>query len=128
MQSRGDIITRREMMKIGLSSGDGISKGWVVTIGAIALLAVFLLMFQPSPDGEQLFRTEGCMNCHTFKGKGGEMGPNLTSVTRRRSDKWIRQQIRNSKENNPNSRMPSFAHLSARQINAIIRYLHSGVS
>jgi cbb3-type cytochrome oxidase cytochrome c subunit len=53
------------------------------------------------------------------------MAPDLTSVTRRRSDGWIRDQIRNSKKHNPDSRMPSFDYLSGRQINAIIRYLKS---
>ena len=97
----------------------------IVIVAVLIIVGVVLFMVQPQPDGKELFRAEGCINCHTFKGKGGEMAPDLTSVTKRRSDEWIRQQIRNSKKHNPDSRMPSFDYLSCRQINAIIRYLKS---
>ncbi|MDA8432089.1 MAG: c-type cytochrome [Nitrospiraceae bacterium] len=100
--------------------------GWVLIAGAIVVSIVIFLAVRPSPDGEHLFRTVGCMNCHSFRGEGGEMAPDLTGVTGRRSDGWIREQIENSKRHNPDSRMPSFSFLSGRQISAIIRYLHSG--
>ncbi len=97
----------------------------VIMVAALIVAGAILLVFQAQPDGRELFRSEGCINCHTFKGEGGEIGPDLTSVAKRRSDEWIRQQIRNSKKHNPVSRMPSFDYLSRRQINAIIRYLKS---
>ncbi|MDA8239055.1 MAG: c-type cytochrome [Nitrospiraceae bacterium] len=97
----------------------------IVVVAVLIVVGVVLFMVQPQPDGKELFRSEGCINCHSFKGEGGEMAPDLTSVTQRRSDEWIRQQIRNSKKHNPDSRMPSFDYLSGRQINAIIRYLKS---
>ncbi len=97
-----------------------------IIIGVAALIvAGVLLVFQSQPDGKELFHSEGCIGCHTFRGEGGEIGPDLTAVTRRRSDAWIRQQIRNSKGHNPDSRMPSFDYLSGRQINSIIKYLKS---
>jgi cbb3-type cytochrome oxidase cytochrome c subunit len=116
-------MIRRSMTQMELSSLNGFARVWIVILGAIVASALIFLVAQPSPDGEQIFRTEGCINCHSFKGKGGEMGPDLTSVTRRRSDRWIREQIRNSRKHNPGSRMPSFDHLSGRQIDTIIRYL-----
>jgi hypothetical protein len=119
---QGDKIVERQM---DLSSLHGTSRGWIVVAGAVVVSVVAFLVLRPSPDGEELFRTVGCMNCHSFKGEGGEMAPDLTSVTRRRSDGWIRDQIRNSKKHNPDSRMPSFDYLSGRQIDAIIRYLKS---
>lgn len=97
----------------------------IVIVAVLIVVGVVLFVVQPQPDGKELFRAEGCINCHSFKGEGGEMAPDLTSVTQRRSDEWIRQQIRNSKKHNPDSRMPSFDYLSGRQINAIIRYLKS---
>jgi cbb3-type cytochrome oxidase cytochrome c subunit len=75
-------------------------------------------------EGDVLFEKAGCINCHSFKGKGG-MVSDLTAVTQRRSERWIQQKIRNPKKNHPNSRMPEFEHLSEFEIRAIIRYLKS---
>ena len=95
-------------------------------LGSVVVICVLIFIFtQGSPDGAELFRSQGCINCHSFKGKGGELCPDLTGVTSRRSDSWIHVQIKDSKKHNPNSRMPSFGHLSYREISAIIRYLKS---
>lgn len=72
--------------------------------------------------GAELFRKEGCIQCHSFKGTGGS-GPDLTAVTGRRTDSWIRQQIKNPKKNNHFSRMPAFGHLSEYEVISLIRYL-----
>ncbi|MGW8271877.1 MAG: c-type cytochrome [Thermodesulfovibrionales bacterium] len=78
-----------------------------------------------APDGAALFQKEGCVNCHRLKGVGGSIGPDLTDVSSRRSDQFIRQQLRDSSVNNPNSAMPSFKHLSEKEIQALIDYLKS---
>jgi mono/diheme cytochrome c family protein len=93
--------------------------------GATVLLIIYFTMIQGAANGEKLFKNQGCINCHSFKGKGGEACPDLTSVKNRRSDSWIRDQIGNSKQHNPNSMMPVFDNLSRGEINAIIRYLKS---
>jgi len=51
------------------------------------------------------------------------MGPDLTAVTNRRSDRWIRRQIKNPLDNDSNSRMPPFDDLSECEIRSMIRYL-----
>ncbi len=101
------------------------SMKWGMLISAFVIVVVIFFFSQGSPDGAELFRNQGCINCHSFKGKGAEVCPALTGVTHRRSDGWIRDQIKDSKRHNPNSRMPSFGHLSYREISAIIRYLKS---
>lgn len=78
-----------------------------------------------APDGAALFQKEGCVNCHRFNGVGGSIGPDLTEVTSRRTDQFIRQQLRDSSVNNPNSAMPSFNHLSDKEVQALIDYLKS---
>ncbi len=98
---------------------------WGLLGSVVAICIIIFLFTQGSPDGEKLFNDQGCIGCHSFKGKGGETCPDLTGVTRRRSDGWIRQQIKDSKKHNPNSRMPNFGYLSYREISAIIRYLKS---
>jgi cbb3-type cytochrome oxidase cytochrome c subunit len=95
-------------------------------LGSVVVICVIIILFtQGSPDGAALFRNQGCVDCHSFKGKGGEICPDLTAVTHRRSGGWIRQQIKDSKKHYPNSGMPSFGHLSYREVSAIIRFLKS---
>ncbi len=95
--------------------------------GAVALLLAVLSSCSDSGsiDGAEVFKREGCITCHTFKGQGGVVGPDLTYVTKNHSDGWIKDQIRNSKANNPDSRMPEYKHLSGGEVNAIVRYLKS---
>jgi cbb3-type cytochrome oxidase cytochrome c subunit len=74
-------------------------------------------------NGEKLFFTEGCSQCHSFKGKGGRMGPDLSAVTNIRSDSWINSYLQDPKMLNPHARMPSFKHLSHSKRKAIISFL-----
>jgi len=92
--------------------------------GAAALLIIILLIFAgTASQGKELFLHEGCTGCHSFKGHGGELGPDLTAVGDRRSVFWIMTQIKNPKSHNPDSRMPEFRHLSIIERYAIARYL-----
>ena len=74
-------------------------------------------------NGEKLFYQEGCSQCHTYKGKGGRMGPDLSAVTNLKTDRWIDTYIQNSQKVYPFSRMPSFKHLSSSKRKAIISFL-----
>ncbi|KPK23774.1 MAG: hypothetical protein AMJ61_15145 [Desulfobacterales bacterium SG8_35_2] len=74
-------------------------------------------------NGEKLFFKEGCSQCHSYKGKGGRMGPDLSAVTNIRSDSWIDIYLQDPKKLNPLSRMPSFKHLSSGKRKAIITFL-----
>ena len=78
-----------------------------------------------SPEGAILFERERCIYCHSFKGHGAHVGPDLTDIAKRRGDDWIRDQIRNPRLHNPSPGMPGHEHLSRRQIDALIRYLKS---
>jgi len=74
--------------------------------------------------GQELFDSVGCMGCHMVNGKGGQVGPNLSDeVGRGRSRQWLTTQIRNPKENDPQSIMPSFNNLSDEKINDLVDYL-----
>ena len=74
-------------------------------------------------DGEKLFFREGCGQCHTFKGKGGRMGPDLSAITNLKTDSWIDSYMQNPKSMYPFARMPSFKHLSSNKRKAIISFL-----
>jgi len=93
--------------------------------GMVVVFAAALFLLGCTADGAALFQKEGCINCHRFKGVGGSICPDLTDVAQRRSDEWIRQQIRDSSVNFPDSTMPGFGHLSDKEIQAIIDYLKS---
>jgi cbb3-type cytochrome oxidase cytochrome c subunit len=51
------------------------------------------------------------------------MGPELTAVTARRSDDWIRQYLKNPQAMNPDARMPPYPLLTSRERQEIIEYL-----
>jgi cbb3-type cytochrome oxidase cytochrome c subunit len=74
-------------------------------------------------SGEKLFYQEGCSQCHSYKGKGGRMGPDLSAVTNLKSDSWIDTYIQNPQKVYPFARMPSFKHLSSSKRSAIISFL-----
>lgn len=93
----------------------------LIIIGILLLASLYFIA--DNVDGEAVFRREGCLGCHKFKGQGGGAGPDLTSVSVTRSDRWIRNQIKNPVKNNPDTRMPDYRHLSRKEINALIKYL-----
>jgi cbb3-type cytochrome oxidase cytochrome c subunit len=109
----------------GRNNGINRNMKWGLLGSVVVICGIIFLFTQGSPNGAELFRSQGCIGCHSFKGKGGETCPDLTAVTQRRSDGWIRQQLKDSKKHYPNSGMPGFGHLSYREISAIIRYLKS---
>ncbi|HXE12642.1 MAG TPA: c-type cytochrome [Bryobacteraceae bacterium] len=51
--------------------------------------------------GLVLFRSKGCMQCHSVKGQGGELGPDLTGIGASRSVKNLRESIVD-----PNAQVP----------------------
>src|SRR5579859_5327219 len=41
-------------------------------------------------NGERLFRTSGCVQCHSVRRQGGRMGPDLSEIGARRSASYLR--------------------------------------
>ncbi len=48
----------------------------------------------PAAEGERIFGAIGCIGCHTVKGTGGNVGPNLSDIGARRDKAYIEQSIR----------------------------------
>jgi cytochrome c2 len=99
-----------------------IKRIFLILNGCIMLL-VAVLPGCISYNGEELFQTEGCITCHRFKGKGGNMGPDLTAITQIKSDSSIESYLKDPMQQNRYARMPSFKHLSGGKRKAIIAYL-----
>jgi ubiquinol-cytochrome c reductase cytochrome b subunit len=76
--------------------------------------------------GKDLFGTYGCTACHSMSGNGGKIGPDLTNESQRgRSKEWIIVQLKDSKQHNPKSIMPSFSMLNNDQLSQLADYLLS---
>lgn len=65
-----------------------------------------------------------CLGCHSLRGSGGRIGPDLTTVRERRSAAWIEAVVTDPQRVNPASAMPRPLLPSAtRQL--VVRYLQS---
>ena len=94
-----------------------------LSLAAITVVTA-LAACSSSSKGAEVFRREKCMDCHTLKGKGGAVGPNLTRVGSKRSRDYIFQQIKDPKSHNPNTEMPSYGtRIPEQDINALADYL-----
>jgi cbb3-type cytochrome oxidase cytochrome c subunit len=103
----------------------GIMKRRGLVLGTVFMFSLLTLATAGcTVDGKALFEKEGCNKCHRFKGVGGSICPDLTDVKSRRSREWIHQQLTDPSVNNPDSKMPSFGHLSEKEKQALIDYLY----
>jgi mono/diheme cytochrome c family protein len=73
-------------------------------------------------DGEKLFLRYNCWVCHTVRGKGGKLGPDLTKVGTRRKDNWMVSHFKDPRSVSQKSFMPQF-NLSDEQIDELVVYL-----
>jgi cbb3-type cytochrome oxidase cytochrome c subunit len=75
-------------------------------------------------EGEKLFLKYPCWVCHSVKGKGGKLAPDLTKVGTRRDKAWMIKHFKDPRSLSQKSFMPKF-NLSDEQINELITYLTS---
>lgn len=72
--------------------------------------------------GKSLVEAKGCMGCHVVGKAGGNLGPSLNGVLRRRSEDYVVQKLRNPGFDNPNTMMPGLG-LTDAEIQSILEYL-----
>ena len=60
-----------------------------------------------STGGKAIYDANGCANCHTLAGQGGQKAPNLSKVGANRDAQWIADHVKNPKTHNPGSMMPA---------------------
>ncbi|MBI5201611.1 MAG: c-type cytochrome [Elusimicrobia bacterium] len=76
-------------------------------------------------EAPKLF-AENCASCHMVKGKGGDMGPDLSLIGSAREKSFLRLYVSDPSKINPSSSMPGFAgQLTDAQIEDLSRYLAS---
>lgn len=98
-------------------------KKLMIAAAVAATLYFVVTALWPEPRGAEIFRRERCNECHAVDGKGGGAAPDLSAVGGRRSKEYIISQIKYPKSHNPESNMPSFAHLPEKDIQDLADYL-----
>ncbi|UCG78781.1 MAG: cytochrome c [Nitrospirota bacterium] len=86
---------------------------------AVAAMVIITSITGCAPDASKIFAKK-CAACHAFKGFGGSICPDLTDVSKRRTDAWIIQQIKDPAVNDPNAKMQGFPEMSEKEIQALI--------
>lgn len=91
-----------------------------------SLLAFLLAGTATAADMErarELFGALGCRGCHRLGDSGGSFGPPLDGVGKRLDRAQLRLRLTDPKGADPASLMPSFSHLAAEDLDALIDYL-----
>ncbi len=91
----------------------------------VAYLSTLGASISYSPQAVELFQ-EHCGGCHMINGKGGTIGPDLSTVGERRSLAFLDAFISDPKSVLPGATMPSYKNtLTKEQIQDIAAYLYS---
>jgi sulfur oxidation c-type cytochrome SoxX len=78
------------------------------------------------PDvGKALFAKYECLNCHSIRGKGATMGPDLAQVGIRRSTAWLNNFVYDPSELFPESPMPRPEWKSEQEVADVVAFLMS---
>ncbi|MBI4124590.1 MAG: cytochrome b N-terminal domain-containing protein [Deltaproteobacteria bacterium] len=73
-------------------------------------------------EGQRIYSQLHCAHCHSIRGEGGGVGPDLAIAVSKRSDEWLANHFRKPREVSPGSLMPEL-HLLEDEIQSLIAYL-----
>jgi mono/diheme cytochrome c family protein len=98
-----------------------------LTLCALVCLSISVVFIgcETHSRAKQVMKQQKCLECHTIKGIGGSVGPNLSNVGARRSRDYIIQQLKDPKSYNINTQMPSFKDLPEQDLKGLVDYLAS---
>jgi mono/diheme cytochrome c family protein len=74
--------------------------------------------------GRRLYEERGCPSCHSLAGKGGNIGPPLDQVAKRRDPQWLIAHFKSPQAISPGTIMPQFD-FSEQEIRALTQFLLS---
>jgi len=92
------------------------------TMIAVFVSVMLAAVVAQASGGEQIFK-EKCTMCHTVKGQGGKIGPELTKIGAKMKDKDLLEKLKDPKKSNPSSTMPSFKTLPKADMDSLVGYL-----
>ena len=75
-------------------------------------------------QGKAVYDRMGCRLCHSMNGIGGKTAPDLTHVSVKRSENYIRKVLTEPKSVAPNSNMPPIK-LPQKDFDALVKYLQT---
>jgi nitric oxide reductase subunit C len=73
--------------------------------------------------GAALFKEKGCIGCHSLKGVGGDIGPELDGIGSEYDKEFFKKYIPNPKSVVPDSTMPPQSRLTDDEIDALADFL-----
>jgi cytochrome c oxidase subunit 2 len=98
----------------------------VFMLGTLLLAATLGVLAQearmPGSRGERLFFSEGCYGCHTIGKVGTPIGPDLTLVGLRHSERGIARWLADPEAERPGAHMP-LLELTPEEIAALAAFL-----
>lgn len=103
---------------------------------AITLLSLFLIVsvprhgqtteaVNPTDPALQLIQSLGCKGCHTIKGGGGSLAPDLTQIGSRMTAEQIHNHLVAHSDTRTGGFMPSYSTLTENDLNLITQYLYN---
>jgi ubiquinol-cytochrome c reductase cytochrome b subunit len=75
-------------------------------------------------QGERIYRDMNCAYCHSIRGKGGAVGPQLDRVVGNSTEEWLMKHFRDPRSVTPGSTMPQL-NLFDDEIRALTAYMKS---
>ncbi|MEJ2255325.1 MAG: cytochrome c [Nitrospirota bacterium] len=76
-------------------------------------------------EGKRVFEKWSCSACHTINGVGGHVGPDLTHIGSKKSEAWLKKQIRDPRAHFAQSVMPAFPDMTKKELDSLVQYLLS---
>lgn len=73
--------------------------------------------------GAAVFKSQGCMNCHSLHGEGGDVGPAFDHIGRKLTLEKMEHYIKDPKSINPNAMMPPQKELSEKELEEVSKFL-----
>lgn len=75
-----------------------------------------------SSEGEKVYQAKGCASCHSIKGVGANVGPDLGRIASKTNPTWIFNWIKNPRSYHPTTVMPNLG-LTDQEALAVVSYL-----
>lgn len=76
--------------------------------GLLNLLPVFAQTDEAILRGQNVFKANKCMRCHSIEGEGGRVGQDLSHVGSRREAAWFHTFLKDPRPVTPKGRHPPF--------------------
>lgn len=122
-----DADLRRHALDRPLATALGVvavaALSWLTVAGARSpLVSPYVPRPHQVEEGMRLARELHCAHCHSVRGAGGLVGPDLALATPAHDDAWMREHFRNPQAVVPGSVMPAMGLLDT-EIEALIAYV-----